>query len=102
LLAIITTVGTTSWHSNRLADVAGAACADSAFGSERIAQETDASRSGLRKFLLGQNLENQRSEMRNKEAAVIFIRTLKGLDHIFFIQSPEQIVPYLIPAFLKQ
>src|SRR5713226_1289733 len=54
------------------------ACADSAFGSERIAQETDASRSGLRKFLLGQNLENQRSEMRDKEAAVIFIRTLKG------------------------
>ena len=40
--------------------------------------------------------------MRNKEAAVIFIRTLKGLDHIFFIQSPEQIVRYLIPAFLKQ
>ena len=26
--------------------------------------------------------------MRNKDAAVIFIRTLKGPDHIFFIQSP--------------
>jgi hypothetical protein len=75
--------------SFRGADVAGAAGADSTPGSERIAQETDASRSGLRKLLLDQNLENQRSEMRNKEAAVIFIRKLKGLDHILFIRCPQ-------------
>ena len=51
------------------ADIASTTGADTAFSSERIAQEADLRCSGLRERLLGQNLEDQGCETRKGDVA---------------------------------